>query len=68
MMMMVSGDDEGVVDDMIEKEIEDEQAMDNNLRVGDHIFIWQTYGINPRAYQRHAVVYSVTRNGGMKIP
>ena len=63
MMMMVSGDDEGVVDDMIEKEIEDEQAMDNNLRVGDHIFIWQTYGINPRAYQRHAVVYSVTKRG-----
>ena len=59
----LTGDDEGVVDDMIEKEIEDEQAMDNNLRVGDHIFIWQTYGINPRAYQRHAVVYSVTKRG-----
>lgn len=37
--------------------------MDNKLRPGDHIYIWQTYGINPRAYQRHAVVFSVTKVG-----
>ena len=40
-------------------EVEDE--VDNRLRPGDHIFVWQSYGINPRAYQRHAVVFSVTR-------
>jgi len=45
----------------IDEELEAEQKMDNKLRPGDHIYIWQTYGINPRAYQRHAVVFSVTR-------
>lgn len=51
-------------DAMIEKEIqEEEMRMDNQLRPGDHIFIWQGYGINPRAYQRHAVVFSVTKGG-----
>lgn len=48
---------------MIDKELEEEQEMDNELRPGDHIYVWQTYGVNPRAYQRHAVVYSVTRKG-----
>ena len=59
----LTGDDESLVDDIIEKEIQEEQVMDNCLRPGDHIFIWQTYGINPRAYQRHAVVCSVTNRG-----
>eukprot|EP00571_Detonula_confervacea_P013800 CAMPEP_0172300624 /NCGR_PEP_ID=MMETSP1058-20130122/2661_1 /TAXON_ID=83371 /ORGANISM="Detonula confervacea, Strain CCMP 353" /LENGTH=673 /DNA_ID=CAMNT_0013010447 /DNA_START=13 /DNA_END=2034 /DNA_ORIENTATION=+ len=51
-------------DTILEKEIQEEQErMDNELRPGDHIFIWQGYGINPRAYQRHAVVFSVTKGG-----
>eukprot|EP00579_Thalassiosira_antarctica_P016448 CAMPEP_0201930192 /NCGR_PEP_ID=MMETSP0903-20130614/24663_1 /ASSEMBLY_ACC=CAM_ASM_000552 /TAXON_ID=420261 /ORGANISM="Thalassiosira antarctica, Strain CCMP982" /LENGTH=653 /DNA_ID=CAMNT_0048469201 /DNA_START=10 /DNA_END=1971 /DNA_ORIENTATION=+ len=50
-------------DVVIDEELEDEQKMDNHLRPGDHIYIWQTYGINPRAYQRHAVVFSITRSG-----
>lgn len=58
----ITGDDD-VNDEVIDKELEEEQKMDNELRPGDHIFIWQSYGINPRAYQRHAVVYSVTRKG-----
>lgn len=39
----------------------DEQChtTDNEIRPGDHIYVWQTYGINPRAYQRHAVVVRV---------
>ena len=56
----ITGDDDlGEID----VELEEEQKMDNYLRPGDHIFIWQTYGINPRAYQRHAVVVSVTERG-----
>jgi hypothetical protein len=58
----ITGDDD-VNDEIIDPELEEEQQMDNELRPGDHIFIWQAYGINPRAYQRHAVVYSVTRKG-----
>eukprot|EP00581_Thalassiosira_minuscula_P012165 CAMPEP_0183714780 /NCGR_PEP_ID=MMETSP0737-20130205/9219_1 /TAXON_ID=385413 /ORGANISM="Thalassiosira miniscula, Strain CCMP1093" /LENGTH=653 /DNA_ID=CAMNT_0025943783 /DNA_START=52 /DNA_END=2013 /DNA_ORIENTATION=- len=50
-------------DDAVDEELEDEYKMDNKLRQGDHIYIWQSYGINPRAYQRHAVVFSVTRTG-----
>jgi len=60
---LTGDDDEDIVDDVIEKEIEDEKVLDNKLRPGDHIFIWQTYGINPRAYQRHAVVMSVSKVG-----
>ena len=56
----ITGDDDlGEID----AELDEEQKMDNHLRPGDHIFIWQSYGINPRAYQRHAVVVSVTENG-----
>lgn len=56
----ITGDDDlGEID----MELDEEQKMDNHLRPGDHIFIWQTYGINPRAYQRHAVVVSVTESG-----
>eukprot|EP00956_Cyclotella_meneghiniana_P018247 scaffold30262_cov22-Cyclotella_meneghiniana.AAC.1 len=33
--------------------------VDNEIRPGDHIYVWQAYGINPRAYQRHAVVFRV---------
>lgn len=58
----ITGDDD-VNDEIVDKELEEEQKMDNELRPGDHIFIWQGYGLNPRAYQRHAVVYSVTRKG-----
>lgn len=58
----ITGDDD-VSGEIFDPELEDEQQMDNELRPGDHIFIWQAYGINPRAYQRHAVVYSVTRKG-----
>ena len=53
-------------DDAINDEDEEEQRMDNRLRPGDHIFIWQTYGINLRAYQRHAVVYSVDKRGSTR--
>eukprot|EP00584_Thalassiosira_punctigera_P003609 CAMPEP_0172534254 /NCGR_PEP_ID=MMETSP1067-20121228/6685_1 /TAXON_ID=265564 ORGANISM="Thalassiosira punctigera, Strain Tpunct2005C2" /NCGR_SAMPLE_ID=MMETSP1067 /ASSEMBLY_ACC=CAM_ASM_000444 /LENGTH=659 /DNA_ID=CAMNT_0013319027 /DNA_START=26 /DNA_END=2002 /DNA_ORIENTATION=+ len=56
----------GNVDDRnaaIDEEKELEEKMDNRLRPGDHVYVWQTYGINPRAYQRHAVVFSVTRRG-----
>jgi len=42
----------------------EERRMDNRLRPGDHVYVWQAYGINPRAYQRHAVVFSVERRGG----
>ena len=58
----ITGDDD-LTDEIVDAELEEEQKMDNELRPGDHIFIWQAYGINPRAYQRHAVVYSVTRKG-----
>ena len=57
----LTGDDD---QDEADTELEEEQRMDNELRPGDHIYVWQTYGINPRAYQRHAVVLSVTRRGG----
>jgi len=50
-------------DDLIDPELEEEYDTDNLLRPGDHIYVWQSYGINPRAYQRHAVVYSVTHRG-----
>mmetsp|Transcript_20617 Transcript_20617/g.42999 ORF Transcript_20617/g.42999 Transcript_20617/m.42999 type:complete len:669 (-) Transcript_20617:216-2222(-) len=56
-------DENEVVDADAEAETDEEQKMDNHLRPGDHIFIWQTYGINLRAYQRHAVVLTVTRRG-----
>lgn len=46
-------------DDDVDEELEEAQKMDNELRPGDHIYVWQTHGINPRAYQRHAVVLSV---------
>ncbi|KAL7471918.1 hypothetical protein ACHAXS_012232 [Conticribra weissflogii] len=55
--------DDGDDDDLIDPELEEEHDMDNLLRPGDHIYVWQSYGINPRAYQRHAVVYSVTHRG-----
>ena len=58
----ITGDDD-LTDDIVDAELEEEQKMDNELRPGDHVFIWQGYGLNPRAYQRHAVVYSVTRKG-----
>ena len=58
----ITGDDD-LTDEIVDAELEEEQKMDNELRPGDHVFIWQPYGINPRAYQRHAVVYSVTRKG-----
>eukprot|EP00574_Skeletonema_japonicum_P005192 CAMPEP_0201717876 /NCGR_PEP_ID=MMETSP0593-20130828/3538_1 /ASSEMBLY_ACC=CAM_ASM_000672 /TAXON_ID=267983 /ORGANISM="Skeletonema japonicum, Strain CCMP2506" /LENGTH=622 /DNA_ID=CAMNT_0048208051 /DNA_START=46 /DNA_END=1914 /DNA_ORIENTATION=- len=58
----ITGDDD-LSDEIIDAQLVEEQKMDNELRPGDHIFIWQAYGINPRAYQRHAVVYSVTRKG-----
>ncbi|KAL7493863.1 hypothetical protein ACHAWT_007561 [Skeletonema menzelii] len=58
----ITGDDD-LTDELVDAELEEEQKMDNELRPGDHVFIWQPYGINPRAYQRHAVVYSVTRKG-----
>mmetsp|Transcript_6910 Transcript_6910/g.8514 ORF Transcript_6910/g.8514 Transcript_6910/m.8514 type:complete len:613 (+) Transcript_6910:260-2098(+) len=35
---------------------------DDKLRPGDHIYIWKSYGMLGRAYQRHAVVYSVTKD------
>ncbi len=56
---VVSGDNEGK-----------EERMDNRLRPGDHVYVWQSYGIDPRAYQRHAVVYSVEgrRRGGGGTP
>jgi len=54
-------------DDVINDEDEEEQQMDNHLRPGDHIFIWQTYGINLRAYQRHAVVYSVDKMSSTQL-
>ncbi|KAL3815382.1 hypothetical protein ACHAXA_010987 [Cyclostephanos tholiformis] len=44
-----------------EAEVDEEERTDNRLRPGDHVYVWQSYGINPRAYQRHAVVYSVER-------
>eukprot|EP00970_Alexandrium_tamarense_P015453 scaffold5185_cov198-Alexandrium_tamarense.AAC.1 len=59
----ITGDEDADEQDMIDKELEEEQEMDNELRPGDHIYVWQTYGVNPRAYQRHAVMYSVTRKG-----
>ena len=52
----VVDDDEGEDDEGGE-----EERMYNRLRPGDHVYVWQSYGINPRAYQRHAVVYSVER-------
>ena len=56
----ITGDFNGPKDttiDIVDEDAEeDEQIADNKLRPGDHIYIWQTYGINPRAYQRHAVV------------
>ena len=58
----ITGDDD-VNGEIVDTELEEEQKLDNELRPGDHIFIWQAYGINPRAYQRHAVVFSVTRKG-----
>ena len=58
----ITGDDD-LNGDIADPELEEDQKMDNELRPGDHIFIWQSYGINPRAYQRHAVVLSVTRRG-----
>ncbi|KAL7522819.1 hypothetical protein ACHAWX_007532, partial [Stephanocyclus meneghinianus] len=48
---------------IVNAQLEEEQEMDNQLRPGDHIYVWQTYGINPRAYQRHAVVLSVIQKG-----
>lgn len=53
--------DDGEGDVSEENGEEEEEDHDNRLRPGDHVFVWQTYGINPRAYQRHAVVFSVTK-------
>ncbi|KAL7550834.1 hypothetical protein ACHAWF_017818 [Thalassiosira exigua] len=57
----VTGDDDD--DNEVDEELEMEHRNDDRLRPGDHIYVWQTYGINPRAYQRHAVVFSVTKRG-----
>lgn len=56
-----SYNDDGEGDVSEENGEEEEEDHDNRLRSGDHIFVWQSYGINPRAYQRHAVVFSVTK-------
>ena len=56
------GEDEGnIISEENLYEEDEDQRLDNRLRPGDHIFVWQSYGINPRAYQRHAVVFSVTK-------
>lgn len=64
----ITGDDDlardltpAEIDDAITAVEEDAKDQDDELRPGDHVYVWQGYGINPRAYQRHAIVATVTR-------
>jgi len=41
------------------EEEEEEEEDNDRLKPGDHIFVWNSVGV-PRAYQRHAIVLSVT--------